>query len=107
MSIDIFSGSAFNKPQTWIENRDKTIFEFEDGTLSSFSWTDDINSQKLVDAGLKSSTSTDPSAWSTHPTKIRVGEGITAIANTTFFNCNTLRSIIYPNNMLSIGSSVF
>lgn len=85
---------------------DKTVFDFGNGDLSSFSWSGEIDSQTMVDAGLLNKTSV-PWQWSKMPTKVVVGNTVTSLGFGAFGACSGLRRVVLPSSVTSIGQGAF
>ena len=80
----------------------QTTFTFADGTQEAYDWSGELNSQSLIDAGLKSNNST----WLKNPVEVRIGRNVTSI-NYAFNWCTSLSSVTIPDSVLSIGDYAF
>ena len=79
-----------------------TKLTFDDGTISSFNWSGEINQQTMIDAGLY-----DNDQWTKNIINAVIGSGVTIIGASAFFGCSDLVTVTIPNSVTSIRDAAF
>lgn len=86
-----------------------TVIDFGGGDISTFNWVGTIDCPLLVSAGLMppGSGTTEPPPWSKAPRAVKIGEGVTALGDYTFFYCFGLSAVTLPQSLTAIGNQAF
>ena len=82
------------------------------GTCGSLKWTlDDDGTLTITGSGAMPDFTNESSApWLAHADSIKsvvIGDGITSIGSSAFYNCTALLSVTIPNGVTSIGDEAF
>ena len=80
------------------------------GIYATWSLDDDGTLTISGTGGMYDYTSTDKPEWNGHSadiTKVKIGEGITSVGNTAFFQYSNITSVELPSTLLSIGNYAF
>ena len=82
----------------------KTKITFAGGTSHEYDWSNEINFQTMIDAGLYDESQYD---WVKNPQIVEIGTNVTSIGSSAFRGCSGLMTVTIPSSVTSIGDWAF
>ena len=110
MATKIYLGNPPQYVIDWIKAHSKPVANpktkimFADGTSQEYDWSEEINQQTMIDAGLLNG---NEYIWIKTPQTVEIGTNVTSIGFYAFSDCSGLTSMTIPSSVTSIGQYAF
>ena len=110
MATKIYLGNPPQYVIDWIKAHSKPVANpktkimFADRTSQEYDWSEEINQQTMIDAGLLNG---NEYIWIKTPQTVEIGTNVTSIGFYAFSDCSGLTSMTIPSSVTSIGQYAF
>ena len=110
MATKIYLGNPPQYVIDWIKAHSKPVANpktkimFADRTSQEYDWSEEINQQTMIDAGLLNG---NEYIWIKTPQTVEIGTNVTSIGFYAFSDCSGLTSMTIPSSVTSIGGYAF